>query len=160
MASKYFGESVMRVLFQEYPEHAWKVWEFNKVPKSSWKLIGSAFRQGDIIGETVIRIYLNDLEVKHHIKSVEDWKRLALKKQTATDSIRNRQLGPLVDLLPRLYKEVPHWNSNVRESPEVAPGAKHKPQCLVKPNTLAHRARAQLVQCGSSLEICARTSPY
>lgn len=61
MVILYNGSAALACLC-EFPEHPWKPWKFAKTPRQWWKSVAALFFQGDAVAETILRVFLEEVE--------------------------------------------------------------------------------------------------
>jgi len=93
-----YNESIYLAVAVENPMHYWKAWRFSKTPAMWWPSLASAFRQGDAIADTVVRIYIEDLVKRYE---VDDVTQLA-DKIVAADEEHLELLGSLPYVISRV----------------------------------------------------------
>jgi len=101
----------------EFPEIHWKPWKFDKSPRNWWELLGTVFQQsggGDIVAQTTLREYIDDLANQYNIRDLDDWMRHGAKVFAAEPESRLPRIGSLTTILSVLY---PH---HFQQQPQFA----------------------------------------
>lgn len=99
-----YGGSVALAVMTEFPEFAWKVWRFDKTPHLWWQHLANLLRVGDIIGQAVCRMYLDELTLEYGLKCYEDWKKFRRETLKPRDVTRLDHFGGL-DILIRMLEQ-------------------------------------------------------
>jgi len=98
----------------EYPEIAWKPYQFAKSPNFWWAAVGRGFRLDDPISLSIMRDYIEELAESYNLHSKSDWERFIAAKKPQTVMNRLNETGPLVEILAKLY---PQWFSSSQGTP-------------------------------------------
>ncbi len=87
----HYSGSLFSALETVYPEHLWHPWEFAKLPPLFWE------------EEANVKQYLQYLEKKHQLSSLEDW--MALPSEIIHRGMRRREDG-LMNALKKYYPQL------------------------------------------------------
>ena len=101
-----YGGSPALAVMVEYPEHAWKMWNFQKSPKAYWKELGQLFAFNSPIAKEAVRVFVEDVEKKLGLKSYLEWNESVLMRLSKTDIKRLAYLGGAPSVLETLYPDL------------------------------------------------------
>jgi len=77
------------MIMTEFPEHAWKPWNFSKTPRGWWEIAMQSIKSSDPVGECSVREFVEQIEAELGIRRVEDWNAVQITYE------RGRQLSHL-----------------------------------------------------------------
>src|SRR4051794_2085984 len=102
-----FRNSTALVCMSHIPDHHWKPWLFPKSPGSWWTDLSILFSKGDAVAEEAVRMFLDDLAVKHGLTSLDQWEAFAPYQHLVVADLRRLQyLGGVHAALAQLYPKL------------------------------------------------------
>jgi len=107
-----YGDSSSACVSLEFPEHAWKFWNFERLPEGWWSNhlaplfnyeSASNDTNTDIVSTTVVRQFMEDLAETYSVSELAEWYRVSLRNLGTTTIARMRHLGGIANVLWKLY---------------------------------------------------------
>ena len=102
LLNHYYGNSPSKLLLDIYPDHQWKVWRFQKVPRGYWNRLES-------IKDWVE--FMDWLSTKLEIRYLSDWYRVSLEQIQRVIPLATFDNNPLDKVLQEVYPKHP-WDSS------------------------------------------------
>jgi len=100
---RWHNNSPVEAVMREFPEIAWRPWNFTWSTKKFWKLTSQLLKSGDIVSLASISSFIKELEVKHGIDEPRDWEDFAVWKLGSTMKDHIRSLGGIATVLALVY---------------------------------------------------------